>query len=84
MLAADTLVSYGSLAKYKNAKRLLSVNSRTLIGGSGEYSDLQSITDLLQGNALEDRCTADSLYEEDNNEECAKEVELSSRGDVPA
>jgi 20S proteasome subunit beta 7 len=75
MLAADTLVSYGSLAKYKNARRLLSINSRTLIGASGEYSDLQSISDLLIANALEDRCTADSLYEEDNtNEECAKEV----------
>jgi len=74
MLAADTLVSYGSLAKYKNAKRLLSINSRTLVGGSGEYSDLQSISDLLRANALADRCTADSLYEEDNNEECAKEV----------
>ncbi len=74
MLAADTLVSYGSMAKYKNARRLLGVNSRTLVGASGEYSDLQSVSDLLKANALEDRCTADSLYEEDNNEECAKEV----------
>ena len=74
MLAADTLVSYGSLAKYKNAKRLLNINSRTLVGASGEYSDLQSISDLLRRNALEDRCTADSLYDDDNNEECAKET----------
>jgi len=74
MLAADTLVSYGSLAKYKNARRLLSINSRTLIGASGEYSDLQSISDLLASNALNDRCTSDSLYDEDNNEECAGEV----------
>eukprot|EP00956_Cyclotella_meneghiniana_P005505 scaffold7035_cov68-Cyclotella_meneghiniana.AAC.1 len=34
LLAADTLVSYGSMAKYKNARRLLPVNSSTLIGGS--------------------------------------------------
>lgn len=74
MLAADTLCSYGSMAKYKNAKRLLSINSQTLVGASGEYSDLQSISELLKSNALEARCTADSLYEEDNNEECAKEV----------
>mmetsp|Transcript_8490 Transcript_8490/g.18105 ORF Transcript_8490/g.18105 Transcript_8490/m.18105 type:complete len:268 (-) Transcript_8490:185-988(-) len=75
MLAADTLCSYGSLAKYKNARRLLPVNSRTLIGGSGEYSDLQAIDDMLRRNALEDRCTADSLYEEENDaEDCAKEV----------
>ena len=74
MLAADTLCSYGSLAKYKNAQRLVNVNKKTLIGASGEYSDLQSISDLLKSNTLEDRCTSDSLYEEDNNEECAKEV----------
>ncbi|KAL7529989.1 hypothetical protein ACHAWF_003189 [Thalassiosira exigua] len=74
MLAADTLCSYGSMAKYKNARRLLGINSRTLIGASGEYSDLQTISDLLRRNALEDRCTADSLYDEDNNEECAKET----------
>eukprot|EP00578_Thalassiosira_sp_NH16_P017174 CAMPEP_0181106040 /NCGR_PEP_ID=MMETSP1071-20121207/16312_1 /TAXON_ID=35127 /ORGANISM="Thalassiosira sp., Strain NH16" /LENGTH=269 /DNA_ID=CAMNT_0023189405 /DNA_START=76 /DNA_END=885 /DNA_ORIENTATION=+ len=74
MLAADTLCSYGSLAKYKNARRLLGINSRTLVGASGEYSDLQSISDLLKANALEDRCTSDSLYEEDDNGECAKET----------
>jgi 20S proteasome subunit beta 7 len=74
LLAADTLVSYGSMAKYKNARRLLPINSSTLIGGSGEYSDLQSVTELLKRNALEDRCTADSLYNEESNEECAKEV----------
>jgi 20S proteasome subunit beta 7 len=78
MLAADTLVSYGSLAKYKNARRLLPINSRTLIGASGEYSDLQSISDLLTANALMDRCTADSLYPDDDgggsNEDCAGEV----------
>jgi 20S proteasome subunit beta 7 len=74
MLAADTLVSYGSLAKYKNARRLLSVNDNTLIGAGGEYSDLQTISDLLASNALSDRCTSDSLYDEDNNEECAGEV----------
>lgn len=74
MLAADTLCSYGSMAKYKDARRLLGINSRTLVGASGEYSDLQAISDLLRRNALEDRCTADSLYEEDVDEECAGEV----------
>merc|ERR1712137_602016 len=58
MLASDTLCSYGSMAKYKNAERLISVNSKTLIGGGGEYSDFQAITQLLKRNALEDLCTA--------------------------
>eukprot|EP00957_Ditylum_brightwellii_P078430 5964548-Ditylum_brightwellii.AAC.1 len=60
------------MAKYKNAQRLVSVNPKTLIGGGGEYSDFQSLTDLLRANALQDSCTADSLYaEEDGAEECA-------------
>ena len=74
MLAADTLCSYGSMAKYKDARRLTKINDSTLLGAGGEYSDFQSITDLLKRNALEDKCTADSLYEEDVNEECAREV----------
>jgi 20S proteasome subunit beta 7 len=65
MLAADTLCSYGSMAKYKDARRLISIN-KTLIGGGGEYSDFQSVTELLKRNALEELCTSDSLYEEDN------------------
>lgn len=79
MLAADTLCSYGSMAKYKDARRLVPVNSNTLLGGSGEYSDFQAIIDLLKRNALEDRCTSDTLYYDDGEEgaekgECAREV----------
>merc|ERR1740139_745388 len=79
MLAADTLCSYGSMAKYKDARRLVPVNFNTLLGGSGEYSDFQAIIDLLKKNALEDRCTSDTLYYDDGEEgaekgECAREV----------
>jgi len=74
MMTADTLCSYGSMAKYKDARRLVSINPKTLIGGGGEYSDFQAVTELLKRNALEDQCTADSLYDEDSSEECAREV----------
>mmetsp|Transcript_3389 Transcript_3389/g.6334 ORF Transcript_3389/g.6334 Transcript_3389/m.6334 type:complete len:257 (+) Transcript_3389:263-1033(+) len=74
MMTADTLCSYGTMAKYKDARRLQSINPKTLIGGGGEYSDFQAITELLKRNALEDKCTADSLYDEDSSEECAREV----------
>lgn len=67
MLASDTLCSYGSMAKYKNANRLVSINARTLIGGGGEYSDFQSICELLKRNELEEQCTADSLYEDEGD-----------------
>lgn len=75
MMTADTLCSYGSMAKYKDARRLVSINPKTLVGGGGEYSDFQAVTDLLKRNALEDSCTADSLYDdEDTSTECAREV----------
>ena len=74
MLAADTLCSYGSMAKYKDARRLVDVNGKTLLGGGGEFSDFTAICELLKRNALEDKCTADSLYDEDHTDECAREV----------
>lgn len=54
MLAADTLASYGSLARYKDVRRLLKVNDNTMIGASGEMSDFQSIQEMLQTMNQED------------------------------
>jgi 20S proteasome subunit beta 7 len=62
MLAADTLVSYGSMAKYKDARRLVAVDN-VLLGAGGEYSDFQTIIDLLKMNALEEQCMS-GLYEQ--------------------
>mmetsp|Transcript_110848 Transcript_110848/g.238665 ORF Transcript_110848/g.238665 Transcript_110848/m.238665 type:complete len:241 (+) Transcript_110848:18-740(+) len=47
MLASDTLASYGSLARYKDVRRIRKVGGSTLIGASGEYSDFQSIIEML-------------------------------------
>lgn len=54
MLAADTLASYGTLARYKNIKRIQLAGKDTLIGASGELSDFQSINDLLESMKQED------------------------------
>lgn len=48
MLAADTLASYGSLARYKDVRRLKQVGENTLIGASGEISDFQAIQEILE------------------------------------
>ena len=47
MLAADTLASYGSLARYKDVRRIQKVGETTLVGASGEMSDFQSIMEML-------------------------------------
>jgi 20S proteasome subunit beta 7 len=65
LLAADTLLSYGSMAKAQNAERLAVIpDTSTVIGGSGEYSDFQTVVDLLTSKALEETTTSlmDSLY----------------------
>ncbi len=47
MLAADTLASYGSLARFKDVERLRKLGDYTIIGGTGDYSDFQYIMQTL-------------------------------------
>jgi 20S proteasome subunit beta 7 len=48
MLSADTLGSYGSLARFKSIERLTKVGEHTCVGASGEISDYQYIQEQLQ------------------------------------
>jgi 20S proteasome subunit beta 7 len=48
MLAADTLASYGSLARYKDISRIKKIGDNTLVGASGEVSDFQSLLEKLE------------------------------------
>lgn len=54
MLAADTLASYGSLARYKDVRRIQKVGDNTLVGASGELSDFQTIMEMLDGMSQSD------------------------------
>ena len=58
MMMADTLASYGSLARYTDLQRIVPVGETALLGGSGEYSDFQEIQkvigDVLTNDANED------------------------------
>jgi 20S proteasome subunit beta 7 len=59
MLAADTQSSFGSLAKYKDTRRLKKIGQNTLIGASGEMSDFQSILEVLASMELTDSIEGD-------------------------
>lgn len=48
MLASDTLASYGSLARFRSLPRVHKIGDFTVVGGSGEYSDFQYITNTLE------------------------------------
>jgi len=59
MLAADTLASYGSLARFRDVRRIASLGKYTLIGASGEFSDYQYLLRLLDELVLEDQLNED-------------------------
>jgi len=59
MLAADTLASYGSLARYTDIKRIQQIGQYALIAGTGELSDFQYIIKTMQELINEDFCLQD-------------------------
>jgi len=54
MLAADTLCSYGNMARYKNTQRIAEVAPFTLVAAAGEYSDFQYIQKMCKDIETED------------------------------
>lgn len=47
-MIADTAASYGSMARYTDIKRLVPITTSSLIGFSGELSDWQYLSRVLQ------------------------------------
>ena len=65
LLAADTLLSYGSMAKSFNTPRMVSIGDRILLGASGEYSDFQEIVNKVEALALEETTQSmESVYDQ--------------------
>lgn len=53
VMAADTLGSYGSMAKFRSLKRIVGVGSNTLVGGSGDMADFSAVKDMLDDVVIE-------------------------------
>ena len=68
MIACDTLGSYGSTKRYKNLQRMRVVNSKCVIGFTGELSDFDYIMTLLDELNTQDFC------EDDGKELSPKEI----------
>jgi len=61
VIATDTRLNYGGLAKYMNINnRIQRVNDNTIIGVSGEYSDFQEITRVLKEETQKDNLNSKS------------------------
>lgn len=61
IIAADTLVSYGSLARFRNIDRVFKINDNTIIGVSGDYADFQFIKKHIDQKVTEDYCHDDKI-----------------------
>ncbi|XP_030380600.1 proteasome subunit beta type-4-like [Scaptodrosophila lebanonensis] len=55
MIAADTLVSYGNLSRFQNIDRVFKINHNILLGGSGDFPDVQCIHRTIEQKMLEDQ-----------------------------
>ncbi|ODQ63327.1 proteasome endopeptidase complex, beta subunit [Nadsonia fulvescens var. elongata DSM 6958] len=62
MMAADNLASYGSLARFTDQERLIPVGKDTVVGVSGDISDLQYVERLLEQLEIEEN------YDNDGHE----------------
>lgn len=48
VIVADTLGSYGSLARFRDCPRVLKVNDLILLGSGGDYADYQYLKDIIE------------------------------------
>jgi len=61
IMTADTLGSYGSLAKFCNVQRIRKVGDNAMIGAGGEISDFQQVLEYLENLETQNFCYADGV-----------------------
>ncbi|XP_076181824.1 proteasome subunit beta type-4 [Ptiloglossa arizonensis] len=61
LIAADTLGSYGSLARFRNLDRVMRVNNNIILGAGGDYADYQYLKSIIETKILEEECVDDGL-----------------------
>lgn len=61
IIAADTLGSYGSLARYRSLSRIMRVNDTTIMTSGGDYADYQFIKSIVEQHVIDEECLADGF-----------------------
>ena len=59
VMAADTLGSYGSLARFRGVSRIHKVNSSTILGAGGDYADFQFLKEMMDELVIDDESVED-------------------------
>lgn len=70
VMSADTLGSYGSLARFRNCPRILKVNKNILLGCSGDYADYQYLRDIVQQKIIDEECMDDGFHLKPKSLQC--------------
>lgn len=65
IIAADNLGAYGSLLRFTNEERLIQVGPKTVVGVSGDLSDMQYIQHLLDDMEIENNYHSSYADEEE-------------------
>ena len=61
VIAADTLGSYGSLARFTEIQRVIKVNETTIIGAGGDFADFQFLSDIIKQKQIDEECADDGF-----------------------
>lgn len=61
IIAADTLVSYGSMARFRNCERVMVVNDQTVVAATGDYADYQFLTNIIKQKQISEKQWADGI-----------------------
>lgn len=59
VIAADNLVSYGSMARFQDVQRVFNINNKTVVGAGGDFADFQCIKRYIDQKIIDDMCYAD-------------------------
>jgi len=70
VIAADTLASFGSLARFRDCKRVMKVNDATVLGAGGDYADYQFLENLIEQKMIDDDCADDGFIMRPNSLYC--------------
>lgn len=61
VLAADNLVSYGSLARFTDVQRVFKINNKCMLGVMGDFADFQSLKQSIDQKIIDDFCYDDNI-----------------------
>ena len=57
LMATDTSIYYGSMAMFRNVKRMVRVNDYTVAGCTGDHADFQKISSIIEQLQIEEEAS---------------------------